>query len=243
LAAKSNVPIFICPSDAWSGTLDLNNYGRTDYFASIYVDIDPVTGAKNAATTVDGALAFRASVNASSGYTVTASAVSMASITDGTSNTISFIEDAGRFTEGGAPWTGNGTGIKGNRSSYPDPACNNIANAVGVDCPNLNLRSLGRWADPDATGSGISGAKTNDAGTSFGYINQNMTPVGGPAWCPWSTTNCGLADEPSSFHTGGVVCSLADGSVRFLSNSVDFVSFRAIISRSEGIIPPNNPIE
>ncbi len=242
LAAKATIPIFICPSDPYSGTPDLGGYGRTDYFATIYVDIDPVTGARNKATNVDGGLAFRGVYNASTGYTSVASPVGIAAITDGTSNTISFIEDAGRFTEGASPWSSI-SGFKGNTSDYPDPSCNGYLGAVGVDCPASNKRSLARWADPDAGGSGVSGAISNLAGTSFAYINQNKSPTGGPSWCPWTTTNCGLADEPFSFHTGGVMVSLCDGSVRYLSESVDFASLRAIISRAEGTLPPNNPIE
>lgn len=241
-ASKTNVPIFICPSDAYAGTPDLGNYGRTDYFATVYTDIDPNTGARNKATNADGALAFSGRVNTSTLWTIAASPSTISAISDGTSNTICFIEDAGRFTEGTSPWMTPG-GLKGNKSDYADPACNGLNGAVGVDCPPSNLRSLARWADPDAAGSGVSGAGINGSTTQFGYINQNKQPVGGPSGCPWSTTNCGLADEPFSFHTGGVMCSVSDGSVRFLSESIDYVSLRAIITRAEGTVPPNNPIE
>ncbi|MFO1066599.1 MAG: DUF1559 domain-containing protein [Pirellulales bacterium] len=241
-AAKAKIPIFICPSDPYSGAQDLGDYGRTDYFATVYTDIDPTTGARNKATNADGALAFQGRINTSTLWTTQATASTMAAITDGTSNTICFIEDAGRFTAGSSPWVTPG-GLKGNTSDYADPACNGLNGAVGVDCPASNLRSLARWADPDAAGSGVSGAGINGSTTQFGYINQNKTPTGGPSGCPWSTTNCGLADEPFSFHTGGVMVNLADGSVRFLSESVDFVSLRAIITRAEGVVPPSNPIE
>lgn len=242
IAAKTNMPTFICPSDAYAGVPDLGNYGRTDYFATVYVDIDPLTGARNKSLTADGALAFSGRVNPSTTWTISASPSPMSAITDGTSNTVAFIEDAGRFTEGTSPWSAPG-GLKGNKSDYPDPACNGVYGATGVDCPPSNLRSLARWADPDAAGSGVSGAGLNGSTTSFGYINQNKNPTGGPAGCPWSTTNCGLADEPFSFHTSGVMCSMADGSVHFLSESIDHVSLRAILTRSEGVVPPNNPVE
>lgn len=241
VAAKAKVPIFICPSDGVADEIDLGNYGRTDYFATIYVDIDPTTGARNKATTADGALSFTGSVETSSGnfWTIRASAPKMAAITDGTSNTIAFIEDAGRFTEGSGPWS-DASGNRGNKSDYADPSCNGLNGAVGVDCPASNRRSLARWADPDAAGSGVSGAVL--AGGGYGYINQNKTPKGGPPTCYWTVTNCGLADEPFSFHTGGVSASMADGSVQFISQNIDAISFRAVLTRAEGVIPPNNPL-
>lgn len=239
LAAKQKIATFICPSNAYSSQVDLGDYGRTDYFATIYVDIDPVTGARNKATTVDGGLAFGGTVETSSGnfWTVRARAVGMQAITDGTSNTVAFIEDAGRFTEGAGPWT-DSSGNKGNMSDYADPSCNGFGGALGMDCPNSKRRSLARWADPDASGSGVSGAPLPGGG--FGYINQNKIPVGGPPSCYWTVTNCGLADEPFSFHTGGVSAAMCDGSVQFISQNVDAISFRAVLSRSEGVVPPSN---
>jgi len=233
VAARTDVPIFICPSDPVKGQADLGYYGRTDYFATVYVDIDPVTGARNKATNADGALAFPATVELTSGkfWTIKAGADDLSAILDGTSNTIAFIEDSGRFTEGSGPWKSAG-GV-GNKSDYDDPACNGLNGAVGADCPASNRRSLARWADPDAAGSGVSGAPLAAGG--FGYINQNKKPLGGPATCPWTTTNCGLADEPFSFHPGGVNASLADGSVRFIAETIDFTTFRAALTRAEGV--------
>ena len=244
LAAQTNIPIFLCPSDPWASTPDSiggYDFGRTDYFATIYVDIDPITGLRNKLTDSAGALAFSARVDMSTFYTLPgAKAASMASITDGTSNTINFVEDSGRFTFGGnSPWISS-TGIKGNVSSYLDPSCNGINGATGVGCPSDTKRSLARWADPDASGSGVSGSSGLGSG---GFINQNKTPTGGTTACPWSTTNCGLADEPFAFHTGGINASTSDGGVRFMSENVDYVSLRAVLTRDKGDTPPASPIE
>jgi prepilin-type N-terminal cleavage/methylation domain-containing protein len=50
--------------------------------------------------------------------------------------------------------------------------------------------------------------------------------------CTWTATNVFVL--PRSLHTGGVNTGLGDGSVRFISNSVDPVTFRALGSRNGG---------
>jgi hypothetical protein len=195
-------------------------------------------------------------------------AVPMSAIVDGTTNTIAFVEDAGRV----AP--GQGSAFAG-YSKYADamdmdPAVGGFINPAGVfaaadtavtDTGNPNTiatykdintgitmtgthyRSVWRWADPDAVGSGISGPP-NLAGK---YINNNSTPLGGPpnaggcpsdntagAGCPWSCNNCGPNDEPFSFHVGGINAVLCDGSVRFLSETLDGPTLRRLVTRAEG---------
>jgi prepilin-type processing-associated H-X9-DG protein len=89
-------------------------------------------------------------------------------------------------------------------------------------------RSVWRWADPDAVGSGVSG-------NGGKYINNNATPFGGPPTCPWSTNNCGPNDEPFSFHPGGCNAVMCDGSVRFLSDTISYAPMRYLVTRAEGI--------
>ena len=82
-------------------------------------------------------------------------------------------------------------------------------------------------------------------------INQNAYPVGGVRLptspsaagvkgaqgtnCSWTQNNCGANDEPFGFHTGGCNCVMVDGSVRFLSDKLDPVTLRRLVTRSEGI--------
>ncbi|MCE5269097.1 MAG: DUF1559 domain-containing protein, partial [Planctomycetaceae bacterium] len=53
--------------------------------------------------------------------------------------------------------------------------------------------------------------------------------------CSWSQNNCGPNDEPFGFHTGGCNGVMVDGSVRFLSEKLDPVTLRRLVTRSEGI--------
>lgn len=92
---------------------------------------------------------------------------------------------------------------------------------VYIDPLDGQRRRFWRWAEPD-----------NAIGVSKG-INNNRNPQGGPASCPWTTNNCGPFEEIFSFHTGGAHVLLGDGSVRFVSDSLDLKTLRALVTRNE----------
>jgi prepilin-type N-terminal cleavage/methylation domain-containing protein/prepilin-type processing-associated H-X9-DG protein len=218
-AASYSIPSYVCPSNpVVASNPDPYGYGQLDYFASMYTDIDPVTGVRNKATRMDGCL--------------TEPPAPLSACTDGTSSTIMFIEDSGRTY----PTLGYHT-----LSRYTDPACTN-GTADSSDCAGTQgLRAVNRWADPDAGGSGISGPPNAANPGYLKYVNQNAYPVGGPSSCPWSTNNCGLNDEPFGFHPAGCNSVFADGSVRFLSSDIDGPTLRFLTTRAEGIPPVTIP--
>jgi prepilin-type N-terminal cleavage/methylation domain-containing protein/prepilin-type processing-associated H-X9-DG protein len=210
-ATKMQIATYICPSNPFTDRKDPYGYGQTDYFATVYTDIDPATGLRNKALRADGALAVPGTP--------------IAGIADGCANTILIIEDTGR-TFPTVPFY--------SLSKYPDPACS-TGNGDPADClATTNNRTVNRWADPDACGSGVSGPPNN----TKQFINNNKTPSGGPTDCPWSTNNCGLNDEPFSFHSGGCNVVLADGSVHFLGETIDAVIIRRLVTRSESLPVP-----
>ena len=92
-------------------------------------------------------------------------------------------------------------------------------------------------------------------------ISQNAYPIGGPggltaatqapatdgtgnqagiytsateADCPWTIQNCGANDEAFSFHNGGTNSVFVNGSVRFLSSSLDPITCRRLVTRAGG---------
>ena len=67
-------------------------------------------------------------------------------------------------------------------------------------------------------------------------LNNNAPPRGGPEDCPWSDTNCGPNEEAFSFHPGGANMAIADGSTRFVSESIDLVTLAALMSKDGGEI-------
>jgi prepilin-type N-terminal cleavage/methylation domain-containing protein/prepilin-type processing-associated H-X9-DG protein len=78
------------------------------------------------------------------------------------------------------------------------------------------------WADPD------------NAFNVDRLVNNNPTPRGGPASAPWSVVNNGPNEETFSFHPAGANVVLCDGSVHFLSASIDAVNFTALMSARGG---------
>jgi prepilin-type processing-associated H-X9-DG protein len=242
-AARTEISTYICPSNPFLAFKDPAGFGRLDYYAPCYTDINPTNGTRDTSATgyrTDGALAVPS--------------VAMSAILDGTSNTIAVIEDAGRCAPGsGAPYPAY--------SKYTDPTTTTyyggVAGTIGsadqavTDTGNPNTgtppyRSVWRWADQDAGGSGVSGPP-NLAGK---YINNNSSPIGGPpnatcpgnntagAGCPWTCNNCGLNDEPFAFHPGGCNAVLCDGSVRFLAETMSYAPLRYLVTRAEGVPSP-----
>jgi prepilin-type N-terminal cleavage/methylation domain-containing protein/prepilin-type processing-associated H-X9-DG protein len=88
LAGQHVVKIFVCPSNGWSKPQDPDGFGMTDYGATCYTDIDPVTGLRNKPTRANGAL------HVTPGKPL--AGTSITAISDGTSNTIAIAEDVGR---------------------------------------------------------------------------------------------------------------------------------------------------
>ena len=133
-----------------------------------------------------------------------------AQVLDGTSNTIILAE------AGGQPfvYTSQGLMDADDFAAYTDDKV--------VDFGGSYVAADGTgWADPDC-GFSINGA-TEDGLTKYGPYMINRINV----------------SEVFSFHPGGAVVALADGSVRFVSESVDTKVFVDACTRAGGEIPGN----
>ena len=225
LAAKTQIPSFVCPSTPIAaGTRSPDGYGVWDYMFISVTDVEeggtgavdpvgtrPSTSARRLAMTRQGAL----SCEKKWGF---------GSITDGTSNTILCIEDAGRAH----PNAGQFASL----SSRPAPlAADSVAWSGGA----TGGRRMYAWADPDSSTNGLSGPSNALApGSRIMGINTYRTPMGGPAECRWTQNNCGPNDEPFSWHIGGCQAVLADGSVRFLSENTDWRLLKNLAASQDG---------
>jgi prepilin-type processing-associated H-X9-DG protein len=87
LGAQNVIKTYACPANAW-GLPDPQGFGNVDYGATVYTDIDPITGLRNKSTRADGAL------HAVPNFPMRGTSIT--GVTDGTSNTIAIAEDVGR---------------------------------------------------------------------------------------------------------------------------------------------------
>jgi len=229
--SKTPLSVYICPSNSTTEP-DALGYAFTDYMPIAYVDLSPTTGLRDASSGSPPSAVPGSDVGGALGF-----CNKIAKISDGLSNTLLVIEDANRPTGTGGHYDQSakifnaaGSGFKStmDQSQLFSAADMNPGSTIGggyYGAPN-------RWADPD-NGSGVSGPP-NQTTNGQRILNNNKTPAGGPASCPWSTNNCGPNDEPFSPHTGGVQALLGDGSVRFLSENLDTHVIRRLCNKSDG---------
>jgi prepilin-type N-terminal cleavage/methylation domain-containing protein/prepilin-type processing-associated H-X9-DG protein len=220
LAYSTALPVFLCPSTPsgpasadFSAALgqsitDFNmkivfapplTLGRTDYAADAGVSADlPGLNVRSAASIIAAP---------------PSPPVRVTDITDGASNTVMIVEDAGRpswYSSKGLVRSGPAIGSYQAGSNGPTP------------------QGGGAWADPlnyiathgsDPSGSGIA------AGGGFRGIPQ----------APWSCAlMCSNDSEIFAFHPGGCNALFGDGSVRFLQAGINLNQLAALLSRAGG---------
>jgi prepilin-type N-terminal cleavage/methylation domain-containing protein/prepilin-type processing-associated H-X9-DG protein len=224
-AYSTPIMTFLCPSAPGSPTVvysaelanSFNNFGisvtpsaglifgRTDYApdAGMSADIAGISinaGASIIAQPPDGP-------------------VRITDVTDGTSNTMMVVEDAGR------------PGWYGSKGVASQPAIGGYTPAMGSYQGGTSgpaPQGGGAWADPlnyiatngsDPSGSGIA------AGGGF---------MGMPS-APYSCANgCSNDSEIFAFHIGGSNVVFGDGSVRFVKNGLTMNQMQALLSRAGG---------
>jgi len=209
--AVNRVPVLLCPSEA-NDRPQANP--ASPYPLNYLVNVgswfiyDPNTG-----TTGDGVFQMNRQVR-------------IASITDGTSNTLCMSEGK-TFTpilrDGGVPST----------LGVPTPVSQASVIAFGgsfkVDAGHVE------WIDARSIQSGFTTTFTPNTVVSFDSSGTTYD-VDFTSRREGKTSNVPTYSviTARSFHTGGVNISLMDGSVRFVSNSVSVESWRALGSRAGG---------
>jgi prepilin-type processing-associated H-X9-DG protein len=83
--------------------------------------------------------------------------------------------------------------------------------------------SAGGWADPNLE-IALDGSDTLTTGNGQGF---------GPC-----VMNCTNDNEVYSFHTGGASFAFADGSVKFIRDTIKNTTFAALVTKAAGDIPP-----
>ncbi len=225
LAARTPIPTYVCPSTPISGdTRSPDFYGSWDYMFISVTDVeeDPAVGVVGTRPTD----AARRVLMTRQGFLSCTRGWGFGSVTDGTSNTLCAIEDAGRAHPS--------AGLFGSLSTRPAPIA---VDGVEWTGGTTGGRRMYAWADPDSGTNGLSGPSNAIAPASrVVRINQFRMPTGGPVECRWRNNNCGPNDEPFSFHTGGVNAAMGDGSVRFISDGVSWRTLKSLAGSQDGMV-------
>ncbi len=218
------------PSTDFEGN-GAGGYGVGDYGATVYTDISPVlstTGVGATFVTPYRDKTYRANGLLKQGKTA------IAEITDGTSNTIAFAEDAGRDARSQSPYTRGtfGTALSNGNNAPSGPQYN----IYSPSDSGLSLR-FWRWAEADGS-FGVSGGINNSA-AAVEYCGQAWQAPGCTGMVGGQTVtiqgnNAGNNDEIFSFHPGGANCLFGDGSVKFMKATTNLVVLRSVVTAAGG---------
>jgi prepilin-type N-terminal cleavage/methylation domain-containing protein/prepilin-type processing-associated H-X9-DG protein len=221
-ARKQDVPIFLCPSDS-SGLYyndGTGNVGRISYFGNIGAvadprrDTDPMAGV------------FHAFSTTAAGQTPTG--VPLAALTDGTSNTAMFSEVM------------RSTGYPSTITNTTNVVSGNIASGAGLydgrtvsGCAGGSVSSRINYVGLQYYRGGISHQSFYTHTLPINWNRKDPSGANQKYTCGDGTfRNIHIA--ASSYHTGGANVCLADGSVRFFRDTIDFATWQAIGTRGGG---------
>jgi prepilin-type N-terminal cleavage/methylation domain-containing protein len=228
----AQVSVFVCPSDQYAGEKGTGAFtsATNSYFASV----GTTTNLTNGGTTTWPAPAPMQTLP-TTGLFAFQQSYSLASIVDGTSNTIAFAEST----------VGNPNAVLGkvNIGIVSIPAAGTAAQFQDASAGANQAATLAGLAGCSAAWSARQGAVDNQRGKSwfhgamaFTLINTVATP-NSANWTYCSSSTSGSAatySEVDSYHSGGINVLVGDGSVRFIKNSISQKTWWALGTRAGG---------
>jgi prepilin-type N-terminal cleavage/methylation domain-containing protein/prepilin-type processing-associated H-X9-DG protein len=219
LAHSQDVPLYLCPSDpstAEFATVD-GFYGRCNYMGSLGKNPNPTN--QDGST---GGIFFVEFTNTQWRTLLNRPrTVELRTITDGTSNTAMWAEvkrglvaasQSGNYSPGLVPW--DVASVSDATPLVPTGLC-------AADPATVTSGTVYRYAGLEYSRS--------FAFTSF--YSHTKGPNAATLDCTDLNSYHGAA---RSYHSGGVNACFCDGSVRFISNSIDLATWRAVGSRGGG---------
>ena len=235
-----SVNTFVCPSDGTLVNRGLSNYaghdfGDCSYGNNIGTSLSFSGGILDGPAYVMGSLSVSGvgTIGTSNGSTVT-----LASITDGTTNTAMHSEwQKGNGTTGNGLWQ---VYLVSTSFTTTTPAI--PAGAVGMQGV---LTTVGATCQASKTVSGLTtkGYSWSDSGCGIGGGYSHIMPPNKRA-CTYSNLNAGYSANvgyavggmigASSYHSGGVNVGFLDGSVKFIKDSISLQTWGALATKSGG---------
>ncbi len=211
------VKSFLCPSDAIAGTDHLNNY-----YGNYGTGTNPWSNQTNGI------------------FAPEQTAYSIATVTDGTSNTIAYVEAlTGQFGTSTTKWRTYVSGVLGSvpNTLLLNDARQNLPGVMQVAQQCVQMVQSGKGGTNDDRGLRW---QTGSPGLSLTTIiippNSPQFPIAG---CRWDcSAGCGIdfghIFVPSSNHPGGANAVFADGSVHFVKSTVNQLTWMALGSTDSG---------
>jgi prepilin-type N-terminal cleavage/methylation domain-containing protein/prepilin-type processing-associated H-X9-DG protein len=204
---RTRVPMFLCPSDP---ALPVDDFaGGTNYLGNL--------GAQFLCDLSEQLPSTLAPNETANGIFYYLSAVRITDITDGTSNTALFSEK-----------------LRGNGSPNPRTDMFVMPNQSTLDATYNTCNSLGAGALPLTSKQGASWVMGEMCCTTYNHVAPPNTKTCAGTPFPAPMSNMAMQVPPSSNHTGGVNMALCDGSTRFVTNSINLFTWRALGTRNGG---------
>ncbi|MHC5538229.1 DUF1559 domain-containing protein [Singulisphaera rosea] len=214
-ASLSQVGTFLCPSDGGSGLLGQwpggNNYlGNLQSWACDLSESFASTVAPN--DQPQGIFYYRSSVT-------------LASITDGTSNTAFFSEKIRGTDKNDNDARSDSLVMSGTITPVPTGMDATYASCQALN-PGTSLRLTRR--------QGMSWVMGEMCCTAYNHVAPPNGKTCAGTGFPGTMANMPMQVPPSSLHPGGVNALMGDGTVRFVKSTVALATWRAIGTRAGG---------
>ena len=208
VACKTKVVGFVCPSDPAPYPGDWP--GQNNYYAN--------QGTSFLCDVSEAQPSTLAPAEQSNGPFYFLSQNTMASITDGLSNTVLFSEKL------------RGSGSPNPRTDMFIMANTSTAAATYATCSGINTAT----ATPLTSKQGASWVMGEMCCTTYNHLAKPNTVSCAGQGFPGNMSNMAMQIPPSSMHPGGVNCLMGDGSVRFVRDSISLDSWRALGTMNGG---------
>jgi prepilin-type processing-associated H-X9-DG protein len=236
-----SVKTFLCPSDGTQVNRGMSNYSGHDFGDCNYGN-NIGTSLSFFGGLIDGPAYVMGSISEGGGIgtigTANGPTLTLASITDGTTNTAMHSEwQKGNGTTGDGLWQ---VYLVSTSFTTTTPAI--PTGAVGWQAI---LTTVGATCQASKTVSGLTtkGYSWSDSGCGIGGCYTHLMPPNKKA-CTYSNLNSGYSANvtyavasmigASSYHPGGVNVGFLDGSVKFIKDSISLQTWGALATKAGG---------